>query len=290
MSANILFYFVFLSQILLISFYIPGKILGRMKSVLEMYPPSNYPKLYPKSVEYYKIGQWGFKVVNRLILLLSFIVLFLIAFVVDHASFADDGYISEAWPAGYGMIQFLPLIALEFLEFSQFRLMRKANSGTTRKAELRRRLFDFVSPTVVGVAAFLYLAAILFDLYVHDFIFQWGHDTIQRAMVMTATNGFLAAMGAWHLYGRKLDPHQAFDDRAKQITAILKSMLYVSMAISVFFMMAAADDVFAMDFLDAPLLSLYFQVIVFVSVGHVLRTLRVEEMNFEVYKEDVSAI
>jgi len=133
MSGNTLFYIVFLSQIFLLSFYLPGKILGRMKSVLEVYPPSQYPKLYPRPVEYYKKGQRRYRFVNRAIFLLGFVILFALLFIVDHASFADDGFISEAWPAAYGMIQFLPLIFLEFSEFSQFKQMRKANQDTTRK-------------------------------------------------------------------------------------------------------------------------------------------------------------
>jgi len=288
MRGNILFYVVFLSQIYLLSYYFPKKILGRMKSVLEKYPPSQYPKLYPRPIEYYKKGQWGFELVSRLILLLGFVILFLIIFVVDHASFADDGYISEAWPAAYGLIQFLPIMLLEFLEFSQFRLMRKANMATTRKAELHRRRFgDFVAPGLLGLAVFLYLTAIIYDLYVHDFVFQWGHDTIQRAMVLTLTNIFLAAFGAWHLYGRKLDPHQAFGDRAKLITANLKALLYASMAMSIYFMTAAADDVYDLDFLDASLLSLYFQVVAFVTLGHVLRSVQIGDIDFEVYREDM---
>ena len=149
-----LFYIAFLGQIFLISYYFPEKILGRMRYVLETYPPSKYPKLYPKPVEYYRIGQWAFKVINRFIILLGFLILLAMLFVVDHGSFADDGFISEAWPAAYGMIQFLPLMLLEFSEFSQFKLMRKANAATTRKAELRRRrLFGVVSPSLLGLAS-----------------------------------------------------------------------------------------------------------------------------------------
>ena len=288
MRGNILFYIVFLSQIFLLSYYFPKKILGRMKSVLETYPPSQYPRLYPRPVEYYLKGQWGFKLASRFIFLLGFVILFLIIFVVDHASFADDGYISEAWPAVYGMIQFLPLMLLEILEFSQFRLMRKANTGTIRKAELHRRhLVGFVSPMLPVLAIILYIASITYDLYVHDFVFQWGHDSIQRAVVLTLTNLFLVAMGAWHLRGRKLDPHQASGDRAKLIAANLKALFYASMALSVYFITAAADDVFDLDYLDATLLSLYFQVIALVTIGHILRSLRIEDIDFEVYKEDV---
>jgi hypothetical protein len=175
------------------------------------------------------------------------------------------------------------------LEFNQFKLMRKANTMTTRKAELRpRRMADFASPTVVGLTILLYIAAIMFDLFVHDFNFGLGHGTMQMVLILTVTNLFFVAVGAWHLFGRKLDPHQAFADRAKQIAANLNSLLYVSMALSIYYMTAVADDIFDLDFLDAAILSLYFQVIAYVSIGHVLRSLRVEDIDFEVYKNDVS--
>jgi hypothetical protein len=281
---------VFISQILLISYYFPRKILGRMRSVMETCPPENYPRLYPRSIEYYKLGQRIFKVINQGIVLLGFVILFLIVMVVDHSSFADDGFISEAWPAAYGMIQFLPLMLLEFTEFSQFKLMRQAHVTSSRKAELRRRrLFDYVSPGIFGLAVLLLLSTMFFDLYVHQFVIQWDHDTVQRIVVMLVTNLFLAALGAWHLYGRKLDPHQAPGDRTKQITAQLTALLYISMALSIFLMTAAADDVFNLDFLDATLMSLYFQVIVFLSVGHVLRSLRIEDIDFDVYRSDTAA-
>ena len=244
--SNVLFYLLFLSQIFLISYYLSNKLLGRMKSALATYPPLEYPKLYPKPLEYYIIRQWAFKMANRFILLLGFVVLLLIIFVVDHANFADDGFISEAWPAVYGMIQFVPLMILELSSFSQLKLMRKVNSGKTRKAELHRRsIFNYISPGVLGLTLFLYFAAIILDLYVHDFVIQWGHDTVQRAMVLTGTNIFMAIIVGWGIYGPKQDPHQALVDRAKQASANLQAMLYVSMAMSLFFMTAAIDDVYS---------------------------------------------
>jgi hypothetical protein len=276
---------LFLGQILLISWYFPGKLLARMKSVLESCPPSEYPKLYPKPLEYYKLGHWVFKLINQVILMLGFIILFVIIFLVDHAGFADDGYISEAWPAAFGMIQFLPLALLEFSEFSQFKLMRKANSAKTRTAELRRRrLFDFVSPGVLGLAVFLYLAYLFFDLYAANFVFHWGR--LAQAMVVTMSQLFILAIGAWNLYGRKVNPHQATADRTRQIAVNLNSLLYVSMAISVFLITLAVVDYFDLDFLVASLMSLYFQIIVFLSIGQIFRGLKLEDIDFNVYKGD----
>ena len=40
MPVDILFYVVFLGQILVISFYFPRKMLGQMRYVIKTYPPS----------------------------------------------------------------------------------------------------------------------------------------------------------------------------------------------------------------------------------------------------------
>ncbi len=78
---------------------------------------------------------------------------------------------------------------------------------------------------------------------------------------------------------------EAAPTKFSTLTLSLSSFLYISIAMSVFFMLQAVDDVYDMDFLDATLLSVYFQVIVLLSIGHVLRSQRVEDMNFDVYKE-----
>lgn len=284
-SADILFGIAFLGQIFVTSYYFPRKILARMVYVRETYPPSQYPRLYPKPDAYYVIGLWAFKVATRIIFALGFLILFAVLFLVDHSTFADDGFISEAFPAAYGVIQFLPLMALEFSEFSQFKLMRKAHIATTRTADLRRReFFELVSPALLALTVALFVGAVLVDLYAHQFTINWGHDTLQRTVVLTITNLLLAAVGAWLLYGKKLNPHQTADERIRLIKTNLHSFLYLSMALSVFWMTQALDDVFDLDFLDATIMSLYFQLIVFLSIGHVLRNMRLEDMNFDVYR------
>lgn len=289
-SANIIFGIAFLGQIFVISYYFPRKILARMEYVRENYPRSQYPRLYPKPADYYAVGLWAFRLATRIVFALGFVVLFAVFFWVDHSTFAADGYISEAFPAAYGVIQFLPLMALEISEFSQFRLMRKANVAKTRTADLRRRgLLSIVSPALLGLTVALYIGAILVDLYAHQFTISWGHDTVQRTLVLTITNLLIAAVGAWLLYGKKLNPHQPANERIKLIKTSLHSFLFVSMAISVFWMTQAADDLYSLDFLDATIISLYFQLIVFLSLGHTLRNMRLKDINFEVYKDSPAA-
>ncbi len=288
--SNNLFYIAFLSQIFLTSYYFPNKLLARMQHVLETYPPEKYPKLYPRPIEHYKMAHLAFKFVSRSILLLGFLVLFAVMFWVDHSTFADHGFISVAWPLAYGMIQFLPLIAVEYSEFSHLKQMRQANSASKRSADLRRRnLTDLVSPGLLGIALLLLAGAILFDLYVHDFAVSWDHDTIQRAIVLIVTNGFLIILGAWNLYGRRLDPHQSAEDRIQRISVALKSALYVSMALSVFIAITAADDMYKLDFIEAVIMSIYFQAIAILSLGYTLRSIKPGEMNFDVYKNGAAA-
>ena len=287
--SNNAFYIVFLGQILLTSWYFPRRLLARMQRVLTNYPPETYPKLYPRPVEEYRIAQWKFRMVNRFILGLGFATLFAVMFVIDHSTFADDGYISEFFPAAYGMIQFLPLMALEFSEFGHIKLMRKANASTVRKAELTRRgLFDFVSPTLFAVTLAFFAGAIWFDLWVHNYEFAWGHDTMERAVVLTVTNLFLVAVGAFTLLTRTRDPHQSSADRLRKVSASLSSLLFCSMALSVFFVTAAADDMFDIDFLDAIIMSVYFQAVVWISLGYMIRSVRIEDIDFEVYRNDAA--
>ena len=285
MSDNILFYFVFLSQIFLISFYFPRKILSRIRYVVETYPPSKYPKLYPRPIEYYEKGQRNYRIMNQVIIVVGLILMF--AFGLW--GYPTEGKIVRLIPVIFGLIQVLPLLGMEISEFNQFKLMRKADFRTTRMAELRpRRLFDYVSPAILSMAIVMYIASILLDLYWHQFNIHWGHDTVQRAIVITAGNLLFALIIIWNLYGKPLNPHQAYKDRAKQIEFAVKSLVFVSIAMSVFFMTTAAGDAFDLDSFEPSIASLYFQLIVWISLGTMLRTLRIDDINFEVYKEDVS--
>ena len=289
--SNNIFYIVFIGQIFLLSYYFPKQLLARMRHVLASYPPETYPKLYTRPVEHYKRAHRGFKFLSVAILLLGVLILFAVMFWVDHKTFADHGFISVAWPAAYGMLQFIPLMIVEFSELSHMKQMRTANSTTTRTADLRRRgLTDLVSPILIATAVLAYAGAILFDLYAHDFAVSWGHDTVQRAVVMTVTNGMLVIIGAWNLYGRKLNPHQSADDRIQIISVNLKSLFLISTVLSAFIAVSAADDIYNLDAFDAVIMSVYFQIIALFSIGYSLHNIKPEEIDFDVYKKETAAV
>ena len=158
MPEHILLYVVFLSQVILISFYLPRKMLSRMRYVVETYPPSKYPKLYPVSIDTVETGMRTFRIMNFIILLVGFVLVF---FGVYSPSEEMLSWRGQSVVTIYFVLQFTPLVLAELSVFKYFELMRKANSRTTRIAELHpRRLFNFISPAFIGIAIFTYIAFI----------------------------------------------------------------------------------------------------------------------------------
>ena len=280
---NPLFFAVFLAQIFVSSYWLPRIILARIDRVRSEYPPERYPRLYPGSSDAFASSRSLFVWACRLVFVLGFAMLYG-AFALDGGRFADDGYISEVWPAAYGLCQFMPLVIMELLGFRQLHLMRKANTDVTRKASLRpRRLFDFVSPVLLTLALALLVAVIGFNLYAHDFHLIWGSDAMQQSLVMLVTNLALLMVGVWQLHGRKLNPHQATVDRTRQIRTQLTSLLLISCVLSVFLIWQTIGDLHALHYLDATAMSMYVQLIAILSVGLSLRSLRLDDLDFSAY-------
>jgi hypothetical protein len=285
MLDNIYFYIVFLSQILLISYYYPKRILSRASYVLETYPKAEYPKLYLKSTEYYNKKLRNFRIINQIILVVGFILMY----AVGMWDYSTDLIIEESIPFLYFMLQASPLILLEISGFTYFKLMRKSDKRTSRKADLQpRRLFDFISPAIVGPAIFLYIACILFFYNLHQFQFHLSNDTFVIAISLTASNILFAGIIYWNLYGKKLNPYQTSGDRLKQLEVTIKSLVFMSIMASSFLMILEGIEAFELDYLVASLMSLYLQFTVVIGLGSLLRNLRVENIDFKVYKEDVS--
>lgn len=284
---TVLFCLVFAAQILIVSHFLPKLMLQRMHRALEHYPPSSYPKLYPQPPEHYRVRLILFTWSQRVVVLLGVLIMAGVLFWIDHASFAEDGHVSEAWPAAFGLVQFLPWMMLEISSYRQLKLMRQANISHRRTADLRRRrLFAAVSPLLVAAAAAVALAAMAFDFVVHDLDFSLDRDSTQRALVLLVSNLFLATVGAWTLHGKRLDPHQAPADRMRHTRTQLKSLLFVSMAMSVFIFLQAAEDVVDLAPFEAALTSLYFIALGCLSIGLNLHALKLEDLDLEVYRGD----
>lgn len=270
---DFVFALVFLGQVILISWIIPNKLIKRMRYVLDTCPESDYPKLYPKPYAQYQRWLDVFGIANRVIFLLGFVVLYV-------ALARNRGEISDVLPGVYFITQFIPLMAMELLEFGNFKAMRKKDVSGKRKAELHRRfLFRYVSPWLVVAAVLSYLAFVAAEIWMPNQRFEWD-----KVILLTMGVLFLALIGAWALRGRKLDPHQDAADRAKQISTTLHAIGYLVTAACAFTLFKTVEDAYALASSDAIAMSIYLQLVALLSIGTVLRKTDPREMDFSVYR------
>ena len=67
-------------------------------------------------------------------------------------------------------------------------------------------------------------------------------------------------------------------------------MASVSIFLSLFLMANSAVDVYQLGYLEIIINSIYFQVIAFFGIGSMLRTIRLDNIDFDVYKADKVAL
>jgi len=287
MSINILFYALFLSQIILISYYYPKQIIKRVDGVLKNFPPEIYPKLYPVPVEKVIASKTSYKLLNNIIIVIGLVLLTIHLYI--SADYVGNEKVAEGLPLMFGMVQFIPFILLEVSGCRQLKLMRKANKSTSRTADLTpRHLFNYVSPLSVVLAVVLLLAFVGFDLYINNFIIT--SDLIIKVLTLCLVHALFIGLAIWHLTGKRLDPHQSTEDRSNQTEFSLQSMVSVSIFLSIFLMANSAVDVYQLYSLEIIINTIYFQVIAFYGIGGMLKKIHIDKINFDVYKADKSVV
>lgn len=153
-------------------------------------------------------------------------------------------------------------------------------AATRKRADLTpRKLTELIPAWLLAVAVVSFGLAVYLDYYANNYVLEWD-----KAIAFALGNLFMIAVAAWSVFGRKQDPHQAPADRAKAGSAVLHSITYVSIAMSLFYMSTALDQMFVLDRFDAVMMSLYFMTIGWLSIGTMLRSVRPEDVDFEVYK------
>ena len=159
----------------------------------------------------------------------------------------------------YVFLQSSPLIFAELAGFKYFRLMRSANSRATRRAALHpRRLFDFVSPALVGLAIFTYGAFVLLVLYIRQHPFP-GFVGYFNIFGLTAMNLGFAGIVVMNLYGKKRDPHQANEDRLRQIELVVNTMVLTSIVVTTFLAILFILPALELRHLTPTVMSVYLQ-------------------------------
>jgi hypothetical protein len=281
METNYLAYVVFLSQLMLLSYYYPKKIGTRIKQLLQDYPASSFPKLYPRSEAKLLAGYLVFQYINWGVLLIGALgfgwVIYAVEF--DIKSTAQLAYV----PLVLGLIQAIPYMLLELSNYQQLKVMRALNNQSRRHAELApRNLFSFISPAKVLSAVVLFITCAVSMLYFEHFTLSKELIVLLSAMLLS--NGLFVFVTINLLYGKKMDPHQSAADRAKMIRANLHSFVYTSILISVYFILNKSVDAFNWQHIEIIFNSLYWQLVIFLSIGALLRGASLDTINFDVYR------
>lgn len=277
MTENTFLYAAFLIQVLAISVYFPRKFLNQVRYVIEAYPPSSYPKLYPVPVHVVERGMRIYRLMNVIVVLVGLAIL---GFGVYSPGEDLLNWDSQTVIAVYFVLQVTPLLLASIGELKYFALMRKAALSTTRKAELRpRRLFDFISPAFVGAAILTYVAFVSLVLYFRYDPFP-GFGGAWNIVYVTVLNLFVAGTIAHLLSRKRIDPHQANDDRLRQIELLVKSTVFVSVAVTVFLSITLVLSALDLRNYISILMCLYLVVIITAA----FHALRLDSADFEVYR------
>ncbi len=67
---------------------------------------------------------------------------------------------------------------------------------------------------MIGIAIVTYVAFILFIIYVNQFDYPWFSGYL-NIFGVTVLNLFLTGLILWQMFGKKLNPHQAYEDRTR---------------------------------------------------------------------------
>jgi hypothetical protein len=280
MTESIIFYALLTSQLMLMSYYFPGRIHKRMQTALHTYSPDQYPRLYPKSASYYERLHRNYRLVNQLLLIVGWSVMM----AMLGLDFDLSAKHAALLPWAIFMIQMTPQMALELKEFRQMKLMRQSDQRTTRKAELTpRRVFDIVPRSLFRVTIAFFIVSLLVDAIINDF----AKDRFYLSWLILGLGNMGFAFAAWWFtYGRKQNPYQSGAERNLQARANVTSMLYVSIGMSLFVAITGVIDTYGLDRLSPAVMSLYCQLIAAASMSSMLNTLRLDRLDFEVYREE----
>ena len=277
-----IFYILFLSQILLFSVYFPNKIYQRMRYVITHYPCNQYPKLYPQPIENYHRFHGNYRLANWLIAAAGLVILTLSIVFNNKGEFIEPQVL--VWL--FFMVQFMPVMVIELSEFSQFKMMRTVDRSSVRSATLSpRNLASFIAPKWLYVALITLLIAILYGFYLEDFTISIEGSAVFAAGILLSVNAFFSGLIYWNLYGKKLNPHQTEADRQKVITVAIKSLVFISISASIFLMVTLSIKEYQLHSLAPLAMTIYLQVIALFSLGNYIGSIKVDELNFDLYKK-----
>ncbi|MEM7432847.1 MAG: hypothetical protein AAF351_13060 [Pseudomonadota bacterium] len=278
MNAQIIFSIAFFLQVVVISIVMPRKISATMSHVMQAYPPTTHPRLYPRKLAYYESKQMTFRWLSASIALIGFAVLIGMQFYQSTWDFDDFG---DAIAFTFFMLQAVPFFWLDLSLKNELKIMRALNTSSTRTADLNPRgLFDIISPALLGAVVLTYLGLWAFVAWFDQFGYEWfgGYANVAIA---TGINLFFIAIVFWRARGRKENPHERHEDRIRRVRRTAKMLAMMSIALTVYLVITVSLTASELRDLQPAVKSIYFLLIAALTVNEY----RIDSTDFDVYRD-----
>jgi hypothetical protein len=224
-TVDTLFGLVFLGQVVILSFYWPRVLAGRLAAASPVSragegegptPLDRRLALYPSA--------------NILVIALGLVLLALL--------FTLDAFESlEAMLLAIGLYFFLQLSPLALVR-SHLASSRAVETAPQPDGPIR--FFDLVPPALVGIACALLLAYAAAQLALSGG--GWGPRTLKVSILVSA-NAFFATVLAWNLHQVRRRQGEARLERLRELQKAAPMLVYISIGLSVYFF--GKDVIFA---------------------------------------------
>lgn len=275
MNIDLLLYIVLFSQIMFFSYYYPRRMLIRIHTIFKNYPPSDFPKLYPESIDKYKKSAKRYQIMNHFMIGLG-LGLILWFYVTPRTGEWDQAIVF--W---YFMIQFIPNIGIELWAMKYHNAMRLLNQDAQKEAVLQpRRLTDFASKNLLGTVFVIYIIFIGYVAYLDQFDYPWFGGYL-NVLIISGLFLFFGIIGYRAMYGKVKNPYQSYEDRKVDLQFLIHQLLSMAIAVMLYAMLQISLKVFGLESFKAISISLYFHVIGYLSMHRP----RLNSINFDVYKD-----
>jgi hypothetical protein len=279
-------YSVFISQIAIISFFLPSKWRRFRKELFQEHPQSEYPKLYYQPLEVELSRQKLRKQID-----------YIFAAIATGALIYSLTYTASLQQTTKLMFllcifQLLPFLLSQYWGRKNSKLMQKMPQPQKRKVTLTsRKLTDFIRPSSLIIAIVMYITSITLGLYVY-----W--DTIKAngmfdakswslfALLLLNTLVFIYVLVLLNktLFAKREDQNLSNQDRLFFIQKKLKQLVNSVILYSLFIITLFIFKVIGLGVVGALILtSIYMQIIMLIKVNPT------KERDFSVYKAEAEA-
>lgn len=279
MNHNELFYWVYFSQIVMISAIIPSWVNKRVNNMTLNYPPETYPKLYPVSIESINYAARTFKLLNALMVGIGLLIM---SFTLITGADELLDWDTQSMLTVTFFLQLLPFLYLGLSGMKYQQLMRLVGQPSQRKANLTpRNMIDFVPKHLIIATLISFIVYVVTVIYSQQNPFP-GFVGYWNILFVFILNAFYFFMIHRIVSGKKQDPHQSHDDRMIHTLLMVKILTMGAILANLFLTTNLVLSVLDLRHIGDIIQSLYFQLVALIMS----QTSTYEPENYDVYRAE----